>query len=71
MSTSDKYMQRCLLVALKGKGKVAPNPMVGAVVVYKNRIIGQGYHTRYGSSHAEVNAIRSVKKVPCKRIFCD
>ncbi len=54
------YMQRCLELAARGAGNVAPNPMVGAVVVYKDRIIGEGWHQRYGESHAEVNAIHQV-----------
>lgn len=61
MGVDEKYMQRCLQLAAKGKGQVSPNPMVGAVVVYNNRIIGEGYHRCYGQPHAEVNAINSVK----------
>lgn len=53
-------MQRCLDLALKGVGNVAPNPMVGAVLVYKDKIIGEGYHEIYGQAHAEVNCINSV-----------
>lgn len=53
-------MQRCLLLAAMGAGKVAPNPMVGAVLVYKGRIIGEGFHQQYGEAHAEVNCINSV-----------
>lgn len=53
-------MQRCLQLALKGLGNVAPNPMVGCVIVNNNRIIGEGYHRQCGQAHAEVNAIRSV-----------
>lgn len=60
MFTDEKYMQRCLQLASSGKGHVAPNPMVGAVVVYDGRIIGEGYHRQYGKAHAEVNAINSV-----------
>ena len=60
MSTDEKYMQRCLQLASSGKGSVAPNPMVGAVVVYNGKIIGEGYHRQYGKAHAEVNAINSV-----------
>ena len=56
----DTYMQRCLDLALKGLGKVAPNPMVGSVVVYNGQIVGEGYHQQYGKAHAEVNAINSV-----------
>ncbi|WP_037369467.1 bifunctional diaminohydroxyphosphoribosylaminopyrimidine deaminase/5-amino-6-(5-phosphoribosylamino)uracil reductase RibD [Sediminibacterium sp. C3] len=58
--THEIFMQRCLDLALKGMGKVAPNPMVGAVLVYGNRIIGEGYHEQYGQAHAEVNCINSV-----------
>lgn len=55
-------MQRCLQLAKLGAGYVAPNPMVGAVLVYNDRIIGEGYHKQYGLAHAEVNCIQSVKK---------
>ena len=54
-------MQRCIDLAQKGKGRVAPNPMVGSVIVYNGKVIGEGYHKRFGSHHAEVNAINSVK----------
>lgn len=54
-------MQRCLQLAKSGAGYVAPNPMVGAVLVYENRIIGEGYHKEFGKAHAEVNCINSVK----------
>jgi diaminohydroxyphosphoribosylaminopyrimidine deaminase/5-amino-6-(5-phosphoribosylamino)uracil reductase len=53
-------MQRCLQLAAEGAGRVAPNPMVGAVLVYEDVIIGQGYHRQYGQAHAEVNCINSV-----------
>lgn len=53
-------MQRCLELAALGMGSVSPNPMVGAVIVHGGRIIGEGYHQRYGEAHAEVNAINSV-----------
>jgi diaminohydroxyphosphoribosylaminopyrimidine deaminase/5-amino-6-(5-phosphoribosylamino)uracil reductase len=45
-----------------GESYTAPNPMVGAVLVYANRIIGEGYHERYGEAHAEVNCLNSVKE---------
>ena len=57
----EKYMRRCIQLAQNGKLNAAPNPMVGAVIVYKNQIIGEGYHIKSGSHHAEVNAINSVK----------
>lgn len=53
-------MRRCIELAKIGSGNVAPNPMVGAVLVYKNRIIGEGYHERFGEAHAEINCISSV-----------
>ncbi|MEM6379766.1 MAG: bifunctional diaminohydroxyphosphoribosylaminopyrimidine deaminase/5-amino-6-(5-phosphoribosylamino)uracil reductase RibD, partial [Bacteroidota bacterium] len=55
-------MQRCFDLARLGAGNVSPNPMVGAVLVHQNRIIGEGYHERYGQAHAEVNAVNSVKE---------
>ena len=61
MSTAETFMQRCLDLALLGIGDVAPNPMVGCVIVHEGVIIGEGYHMIYGGPHAEVNAIRSVK----------
>jgi diaminohydroxyphosphoribosylaminopyrimidine deaminase/5-amino-6-(5-phosphoribosylamino)uracil reductase len=54
-------MLRCLELAKKGSGYVAPNPMVGAVLVHDGKIIGEGYHKQYGEAHAEVNCINSVK----------
>lgn len=56
----EHYMHRCLQLARLGQGKVAPNPMVGAVLVYQNRIIGEGWHQQYGGPHAEVACIASV-----------
>ena len=61
MEVSDIYMARCLELAARGRGNVAPNPMVGAVIVCDGRVIGEGYHRCYGGAHAEVNAIASVK----------
>jgi diaminohydroxyphosphoribosylaminopyrimidine deaminase / 5-amino-6-(5-phosphoribosylamino)uracil reductase len=55
-------MHRCINLAKLPAGKVAPNPMVGAVLVHGNRIIGEGHHQYYGGPHAEVNCIRSVKE---------
>ncbi len=56
----SKYMHRCFELAKLGESYVAPNPMVGAVLVYENTIIGKGYHERYGEAHAEVNCLNSV-----------
>ena len=59
-------MQRCLQLAALGAGNTAPNPMVGAVLVYADTIIGEGYHQQYGGPHAEVNCINNVaeKNIP-------
>ncbi len=56
-------MKRALKLAEKGRGAVSPNPMVGAVLVKDGQIIGEGYHTRYGQAHAEIEAIRSAGDV--------
>jgi len=56
----EKYMRRCFDLARLGAGHVSPNPMVGAVLVHEDRIIGEGFHQKYGQAHAEVNAVRSV-----------
>lgn len=55
-------MKRCIELALLGASSVSPNPMVGAVLVHKGQIIGEGYHERYGEAHAEVNCIASVNE---------
>lgn len=60
LNTDELYIKRCIELARLGQGKVAPNPMVGSVIVYNKEIIGEGYHREYGGPHAEVNAINSV-----------
>lgn len=61
MDTHEVYMHRCLELAKLAAGRVAPNPMVGSVLVYNGQIIGEGFHEMYGGPHAEVNCIQSVK----------
>lgn len=56
------YMKRALRLARTGEGQVSPNPMVGAVIVKNNRIIGEGYHKKFGGNHAEINAIQNVSE---------
>lgn len=58
----EAYMRRCIELAQLGAGFVAPNPMVGAVLVHDGRIIREGWHRQYGGSHAEVNCINSVRE---------
>jgi diaminohydroxyphosphoribosylaminopyrimidine deaminase/5-amino-6-(5-phosphoribosylamino)uracil reductase len=59
--SDDIFMERCLKLAELGAGYTSPNPLVGAVLVHNNIIIGEGFHQQYGGPHAEVNCIRSVK----------
>jgi diaminohydroxyphosphoribosylaminopyrimidine deaminase/5-amino-6-(5-phosphoribosylamino)uracil reductase len=60
LEIEEKYMDRCIQLAKLGAGQVAPNPMVGALLVYNDGIIGEGYHKKYGEAHAEVNCINSI-----------
>lgn len=60
MHNDEFFMRRCIQLAKLGKGHVAPNPLVGAVIVHDNKIIGEGYHEKYGFPHAEVNAVNNV-----------
>ncbi|MCD6065498.1 MAG: riboflavin biosynthesis protein RibD [Bacteroidetes bacterium] len=68
LNTHETYMLRCLELAELGRGKVAPNPMVGCVIVRGAEIIAEAYHQQYGGSHAEVNAIN---KLPADFDFSD
>jgi len=61
MQNGENFMKRCIELASKAMGSVSPNPMVGCVIVYEGKIIGEGYHKNYGKAHAEVNAIASIK----------
>jgi diaminohydroxyphosphoribosylaminopyrimidine deaminase/5-amino-6-(5-phosphoribosylamino)uracil reductase len=61
LQLDEKYIRRCFDLAKLGEGLVAPNPIVGAVLVYNHKIIGEGYHQAFGAAHAEVNCINSVK----------
>ncbi|WGQ15625.1 bifunctional diaminohydroxyphosphoribosylaminopyrimidine deaminase/5-amino-6-(5-phosphoribosylamino)uracil reductase RibD [Sphingobacterium faecium] len=60
MNMQESYMRRCLELAILGAGTTSPNPMVGAVIVCEDQIIGEGYTSPYGGAHAEVNAIQQV-----------
>ena len=62
--TDETYMRRALELAEKGAGWVSPNPLVGAVIVKDEEIIGEGYHERYGQLHAERNALAHCTKSP-------
>ena len=61
MKLDEFYMSRCLQLAKNGIGTARPNPSVGCVIVFDNKVIGEGYTSPYGGNHAEVNAIAAVK----------
>jgi len=60
--TDESYIQLALEIAKKGMGSVSPNPLVGCIIIKEDRIIGAGYHEKYGENHAEINAINSAKE---------
>jgi diaminohydroxyphosphoribosylaminopyrimidine deaminase/5-amino-6-(5-phosphoribosylamino)uracil reductase len=62
LTNPSTYLRRCLELAKLGAGYVAPNPMVGAVLVHNDRVIGEGWHRQYGGAHAEVNCLASVNE---------
>jgi diaminohydroxyphosphoribosylaminopyrimidine deaminase/5-amino-6-(5-phosphoribosylamino)uracil reductase len=55
----EEYLNRCFELAAKGTGTVTPNPLVGAVLVKNGKVIGEGYHKKYGDVHAEVDALNN------------
>ena len=66
MKIHEKFMNECIRLANKGRGKTKTNPLVGCVIVHDRKIISSGYHEKFGENHAEVNAINFVKN---KEIF--
>jgi len=58
------FMQRALQLAARGQGRVEPNPMVGCVIVSRGRVVGEGYHRRFGGPHAEIEALRRCRTKP-------
>jgi len=66
------FLRQCFKLAKKGKGLVSPNPLVGALLVKDGKVIGRGYHKKYGSAHAEINAIaNAVKDVDGSTLYCN
>ncbi|MEO6758087.1 MAG: bifunctional diaminohydroxyphosphoribosylaminopyrimidine deaminase/5-amino-6-(5-phosphoribosylamino)uracil reductase RibD [Saprospiraceae bacterium] len=71
----ESFLRRCFDLARLGAGSVSPNPLVGAVLVHAGRIIGEGWHQRYGEAHAEVNCLLSVSAdnqalIPHSTLYC-
>jgi diaminohydroxyphosphoribosylaminopyrimidine deaminase/5-amino-6-(5-phosphoribosylamino)uracil reductase len=62
MLKHEFFIKECIELAIKGSGKVSPNPLVGCVIVKEGKIISSGYHSEYGKEHAEVNAIKNVRE---------
>ena len=62
--SDEEYMRLAMELAKKGCGFTSPNPMVGAVIEKDGKVIGQGWHKRYGQAHAERNALASCKESP-------
>lgn len=62
MCSHENFMRRCLDLARLGMGMVAPNPMVGAVLVHDGQIISEGYHRKFGGPHAEIDCLNRVKE---------
>ena len=72
MLADSYYIKRTFKLARLGKGYVSPNPLVGSILVKNNRIIGKGYHQKFGSSHAEIMAIESASEpVKGSTLYCN
>ena len=60
----ERHLRRALRLAERGRGRVEPNPVVGCVIVKRGRVIGEGFHRRYGGPHAEIEALRRCRESP-------
>ena len=69
MKKHEGFMARALQLAELGRGKTSPNPLVGAVIVRNGRIIGEGYHQRVGTPHAEIHALRDAGEKACGAVM--
>lgn len=61
MANARTYMQRAIELALRGRGRTSPNPIVGAVLVKGGRVVGEGFHMRAGGPHAEIEALKKAR----------
>lgn len=68
MTQLEHYMQHCIDLAEKARGFTGSNPLVGAVLVYNNQILAEGYHQKYGEAHAEVNCLNAVAEADKEKI---
>lgn len=69
---NSEYIKQCFELARKGTGLVSPNPFVGAVLVKNGKLIGRGYHKKYGAAHAEVNAIKNaIENLAGSTLYCN
>src|SRR3989338_2265558 len=72
MISHKKYMDIAIKLAEKGKGQVSPNPLVGCIIVKRGRIVGKGYHKKFGQEHAEVMALKAAgKKAVNATMYCN
>lgn len=62
MTADESLMRECIFLAGSGKGNVSPNPLVGCIIKKDGKIIGRGFHKKFGEAHAEVNAFTDAKK---------
>ena len=61
MANDKTYMRRAIELALQGRGRTSPNPIVGAVLVKGGRVVGEGFHMRVGGPHAEIGALKEAR----------
>jgi diaminohydroxyphosphoribosylaminopyrimidine deaminase/5-amino-6-(5-phosphoribosylamino)uracil reductase len=72
MNENEKYIEMCFELAIQAKGFTSPNPLVGCVIVKNGKIIGSGYHKKYGEAHAEKEAINNaIESVEGATLFCN
>jgi len=72
VKVEEKHIKRCIELAKKGEGYVSPNPLVGAVIVKIGKVLGEGFHRKYGDKHAEVNVFEnSVGDVQGATLYCN
>lgn len=72
VGNDEVFLKRCFKLAVKGAGTVSPNPLVGTVIVRNGKVIGEGYHKKYGEQHAEVDAFNnSTEDVEGATLYCN